>query len=108
TGIGHRLQRQLRSGLREKIQILGIVRASGEMGVTVDETGQDGHFAEVDDFGVGRYGYVVAYGFDLAGADEDGLAGENGTRVRIDQLTGTDGGDLGGGGNKESAAGRRE
>src|SRR5208282_2837958 len=87
TGIGHRLQRQLRSGLREKIQILGIVRASGEMGVTVDETGQDGHFAEVDDFGVGRHCYVVAYRLDFAVADEDGLACENSTRVGVDQLT---------------------
>jgi hypothetical protein len=63
---------------------------------------------KVDDFGVGRDCDVASYGFDFAGADEDSLAGENGARVRIDQLTGADGGDLGGGGNKESPASRRE
>src|SRR5271169_4290199 len=108
TGIGHRLKRKLRRGLREKVQVLGIVRATSEMRVAVDETGQDGHFGKVDDFGVRRDRYVVAASLDLAGADEDGLAVENGARAWVDQLAGADGGHLGGGGNNQGPAGRRE
>src|SRR5271169_4059243 len=108
TGVGHRLQRKLRGGLREKVQVLGIVRATGEMRVAVDETGEDGHFGEVDDFGVGRNANVIADSLDFAVADQDGLACENGAEVWVDQLTGADGGDLGGGGNKKGPAGRRE
>ena len=108
TGIGQRLKRNLRGGLREKIQILGIVRANGKMRVAVDETGEGRHFREVDDFGVGRNANVIADSLDFAAADQDGLAGENGAGVWVDQLTGADSGDLGGGGNNQGQAGRRE
>jgi hypothetical protein len=74
------------------------------MSVTVDETGEDGHFAEVDDLGVKRDIYVAAHGLDLVVADQDGLGSENRAGVGVDQLAGADGGRLGSGGSEQRAA----
>ncbi len=108
AGIGHRLQRVLRGGLSEHIHIQGILRAAGDVGVTVDKTRKHGHLAEIDNFGTRRNGYIVADCLDLASTDHDRLADENRAGVRIDKLTGTNSSNLGGGGNKQPATDRHK
>jgi hypothetical protein len=79
------------------------MRTIGEMSVAVDQTGENRHFGEVDNLGVGRSGHVVADRLDFSSVDENDLASENSTRVWINQLASADGGDLGNGGDEKSS-----
>lgn len=94
AGIRDGLQRNSRSRLLELIHGFRVVRTIGKMSMAIDETGKHGHFAEVDNYGIRRNCHIVANGFDLAIANDNGLAGKNGARIGIDQFAGVDGGDL--------------
>ncbi len=78
--------------------------------MTIDQPGQNGHLRQIDDFGPVRYGQVRTDGFDFHAANENDLVREHTSRLHIDELAGTDGGDgrRGTGGGLHTYAQRRQ
>ena len=85
-------------GAVEHLETGGVVieiEIHGEVGVRIDEAGEEGGIAEIDDFGAG--GDAAADGLNVAVGDDDEARGDDLVALAVEHAGGFDGGDgLGG------------
>ncbi len=96
TSVGDGLERHFGASVFELIDGIDValLGAVGEVGVAVDQAGEDGEGGEVDGLGGRRDWEIGADCGDFAVGDEDDLVGEDAGVVDVDEFAGADGGDL--------------
>ena len=89
--VGNGLERHLRSRPLQLGEWVAVIRGTiGQVGVAIDQAGQNRHAGEVNDFRVGGNDCISAYSFYLLVSDHYHLAGENGGPVGVNQASGFD------------------
>src|SRR5882762_1171405 len=82
-GVGHRFEHNLGGRFPQNVKWLAVAVTVRDVGVAINQAGEDGHTREIDDVGSGWNGQPFADGFNFVLVDQNDLVGENRARVRI-------------------------
>ncbi len=94
-GVGDRLEGSIRRGglqLGERVGVVDVV--ADEVRMAIDEAGEDRQRGKVGDLRAGGNGRSRAHGANTALLDHDDRVGDDGPRLRVDQMPGPDRDDL--------------